>query len=183
MIFALKVTLVFHSGLQSVMLFIFHMFHVRTDLFSLSLCARNHLQFVSIHILLSHPTSLSNFNMNANGHTMHTKAYVRSHTKHCKHAHMMYTHSSLNPSILFFFSFPHLVCSFSLRFSLHCSAACTINVLHILQTSQETHTSTNTQGSWVGGGHGCSSSAQSQSGSRGLAASCLPASPGGIHSN
>lgn len=38
MIFALKLTLVLHSGLQSVMLFIFHMFHVHTDLFSLSLC-------------------------------------------------------------------------------------------------------------------------------------------------
>lgn len=119
MIFALKVTLVFHSGLQSY-LFIFHMLHVRTDLFSLSLCARNHLQFVSIHILLSHPISLSNFNMNANGHTMHTKAYARSHTKHCKHAHMMYTHSSLNPSILFF-SLSHILCVLSLYVS-HFSA-------------------------------------------------------------
>lgn len=36
MIFALKLTLVLHSGLQSVILFIFHMHQVCMDLFSLS---------------------------------------------------------------------------------------------------------------------------------------------------
>lgn len=144
MIFALKLTLVLHSGLQSVMLFIFHMFHVHTDLFSLSLCVWNHLQFLSMHVPLSHPISLSKFYVNANRHTLRTEAYARAHTNT---VNMMYTHSSLNPSILFFFSFPRLVCSCSLRFSLQCSASHTINVLHITHTSKETHTGTNTQGS------------------------------------
>lgn len=40
MIFALKLTLVLHSGLQSVVLFIFHMFCVHTELFALNLCVR-----------------------------------------------------------------------------------------------------------------------------------------------
>lgn len=40
MIFALKLTLVLHSGLQSVVLFIFHTFCVHTELFALNLCVR-----------------------------------------------------------------------------------------------------------------------------------------------
>lgn len=40
MIFALKLTLVLHSGLQSVVLFIFHTFCVHTELFALNICVR-----------------------------------------------------------------------------------------------------------------------------------------------
>lgn len=127
----------------------------------------------SIQVRLSHPASLSAFMW-----MQDTRNFTH---KHCKHAHTPHRDSSLNLSISFLFSpsRTYLLPTFSLQRS----ASHTTNVLHIIHTSKETHTGTHTQGSLVGGGHGCSSSAQSQSGSRGSAASCLPASPGGIHSN
>lgn len=99
------------------MLFIFHMFHVRTDLFSLSLSVGNHLQFVSIHILLSHPISLSNFNMNANGHTVRTKAYARSHKNTVNiFTWCTRTHHSIHQSS--FFPLSHILCVLSPYISL-----------------------------------------------------------------
>lgn len=76
MIFALKPTLLLHSGLQSVM-FIFHMFCVRTDLFSLSLCMNSFT--VSIHDLLSHPRIPEYIYVRANMRAPHTKARACSH--------------------------------------------------------------------------------------------------------
>lgn len=93
--------------------------------------------------LLSHPTSLSTFYVNANMHTLHTKAHACSHTNT---VNILYTLSSLNPTI-FFVSFPSLVCSFSLPFHFSAQPRTTINVLHIIHNSKETHTSMHTQGS------------------------------------
>lgn len=138
MIFALKLTLVLHSGLQSVMLFIFHMFHVHTDLFSLSLCVWNHLQFLSIHVPLSHPISLSKFNVNANRHTLRTKAYARAHTKHCKHdVHTLIT-QSINP-LSFFFLF-----STSCVFLLPAFLTSMLSLPHNQRAPRSTHKQGNT---------------------------------------
>ncbi len=113
MIFALKLTLVLHRGLQSVMLFIFHMFYVHMDLvLTVFLCMKSFtLCFCRRSTFSPHIPEFIYVNVN-----MHATKHMNATQKHCKHAHILYTPSPLNPSILFFFSFPHLVCSFSLPF-------------------------------------------------------------------
>lgn len=172
MIFALKLTLVLHSGLQSVVLFIFHTFCVHTELFALNLCVRAcvRVSMKSFTVCFFHTSSAL---------SPHILKYIyvwmqnTCNFTHCKRVYTLYRRSSFNLSICFFSLLSSSSCVFFLHaFSLRHSESRTIH----------THR-THTQGSLVGGGHGCSSSAQSQSGSRGSAASCLPASPGGIHSN
>lgn len=142
MIFALKLTLVLHSGLQSVMLFIFHMFGIHTDLFSLSLSIIYRFVPYTFYFLTPYPSL--NLCQCKEARTAHEGTGAPMPT-HCKHdVHTLIT-QSINP--LFFPPFPHLVCSLSLLFSLQRSASCTIGVLVAIHTSEQTHASTNTQGS------------------------------------
>lgn len=72
MIFALKLTLVLHSGLQSVVVFIFHMFCAHTDLFALSgslclsACEIIYSLLFFAHVRLSRITSSSTLRMRVN---------------------------------------------------------------------------------------------------------------------
>lgn len=95
--FALKLTVVLHSGLQSVVLFIFHIFCVHMDLFSLSLCLWNHSQFISIDALLSHPISpsTSTWAKQTCARTADSDTCTLAH-KHCKHRRALHTHCSIH---------------------------------------------------------------------------------------
>lgn len=84
-----------------------HISYVWRPYGSLLTVSLNHLQIRSVHVLLSHPISLTKFNVNAKRHDPHMKAQAHSHPRT---VNMAYTHSSLNPSILFFFPFFHILC-------------------------------------------------------------------------
>lgn len=142
---------------------------------SIRICSRCTVCFLyKFYFLTPHPQAHSRgCETHATSYTITVKTLA-----YCTDAHHLIYQS--------FFSSRRLVCSFSQPF--HFGAQPLAYNQHAphnthTQARKHTHTGTHTQGSLVGGGHGCSSSAQSQSGSQGSAASCLPASPGGIHSN
>lgn len=104
MIFALKPTLVLHSGLQSVMLFIFHMFHVHMDLFSLSLPVPNRLQ---LYFLTPYPWVHSYECKHCA--LRHTHTHTQTPSTHCTH-----THHSIHQSVFFLsFLFSLVLCVLS----------------------------------------------------------------------
>lgn len=153
MVFALTLTLVLHSGLQSVMLLIFHIFCIHMDLFPLSLPpVWSHLQFTSIDTVLSNPHIPAyllhmHIYIEINMHSLHKRRNIASSITSTVNIHTSSTvhvlYSSLKSSILFLFFSP---CVFFLpAFSLQ-QASLTINMLHIIHTSRKTYTGTNTQG-------------------------------------
>lgn len=120
MIFALKLTLVLHSGLQSVVLFIFHMFCVHTELFALNLCVR---ACVRACVRVSMKSFTVCFFHTSSALSPHILKYIyvwmqnTCNFTHCKRVYTLYRRSSFNLSICFFPSFPpHLVCSSSTPF-------------------------------------------------------------------
>ncbi len=92
MIFALKLTLVLHSGLQSVMLFIFHMLFVSIRICSHCLSLSMKLFTVCFYTHSTFPPNIPEYiYVNANMH-----AHTRSHT-----VHTLITRS-INPFIFLF---------------------------------------------------------------------------------
>ena len=115
MVFALKLTLVLHSGLQSVMLFIFHISRVHMELFSLSRSVHGIIYSLLLWMLyFLTPYPWVHLCECKHAHTLHTRAHAH---KHCKHAHILYTHSSLNPSIIVFLFSSSCVFSLSTFFT------------------------------------------------------------------
>lgn len=110
MVFALTLTLVLHSGLQSVMLLIFHIFCIHIDLFPLSLSVWSNLQFASIDTLLSNPHFPAYFlhmhiYIKINMHSLHKKRNIAPSITNTVNMHTSFTvhvlYSSLKSSILF----------------------------------------------------------------------------------
>lgn len=129
MIFALKLTLVLHSGLQSVMLFIFHMFGIHTDLFSLSLSIIYRFVPYTFYFLTPYPSL--NLCQCKEARTAHEGTGAPTPT-HCKHdVHTLIT-QSINP--LFFPPF-----STSCVFSLSTVLTSTLSLLHNRCARRNTH--------------------------------------------
>lgn len=139
MIFALKLTLVLHSGLQSVVLFIFHMFCVHTELFALNLCVRAcvRVSMKSFTVCFFHISSAL---------SPHILKYIyvwmqnTCNFTHCKRVYTLYRRSSFNLSICFFSLLSSSSCVFFLHaFSLRHSESRTIHTHRIIHISTETH--------------------------------------------
>lgn len=139
MIFALKLTLVLHSGLQSVVLFIFHMFCVHTELFALNLC-------VCVCVRVSMKSFTVCFLHTSSALSPHILKYIyvwmhnTCNFTHCKRVYTLYRHSSFNLSICFFSLLSSSSCVFFLHaFSLRHSESRTIHTHRIIHISTETH--------------------------------------------
>lgn len=143
MIFALKLTLVLHSGLQSVVLFIFHMFCVHTELFALNLCVR---ACVCACVRVSMKSFIVCFFHTSSALSPHILKYIyvwmqnTCNFTHCKRVYTLYRRSSFNLSICFFSLLSSSSCVFFLHaFSLRHSESRTIHTHRIIHISTETH--------------------------------------------